>query len=89
MVVPASLWDIFKVTPTTAVPQLPFVLPNMGPVLGVLLLIVFGCWIIFTLINFYHWFRYSRHSFVMLPALAVYLFVSMFLLVFAGVGSIL
>ncbi len=75
--------------PTPGIPPLPFALPGAGAAAGLILLAVFLLWALFTIVNFYHWFRYSRHSLVMLPALVAHIFVSTFLLLFAGIGTIL
>lgn len=52
----------------------------------VILLIAFGIWLAFTLIAAYHWFRYAHRSWLTVPALAVHVFVSGSLFLYALSG---
>ncbi|MBU6323155.1 MAG: hypothetical protein KGI41_03935 [Patescibacteria group bacterium] len=70
-------------------PALSFALPSVAVISGYVLLAVLFLWVLYTLINFYHWFRYSRHSIVIIPAIVAHLFVSSFLLILAGAGALL
>lgn len=79
---------MMQTIPTLVGPVLPFALPTVRLLAGYVLLAVFFLWALYTLINFYHWFRYSRHSLVIIPALAAHIFVSGFLLILAGAGTL-
>lgn len=45
-------------------------------ILTVVFFIVFVGWSIYTVIAGYHWFRYGHRSWLILPALGIYVFVS-------------
>ena len=76
---------------TTATGALnPFPAPSFGAlpsidasgVLSVAFLVVFSIWVLYTVVSAYHWFRYSHKSWIAVPALAIHVFVSGFLLLF-------
>lgn len=54
--------------------------------LAVVITIVFIWWALFTLVSSYHWLRYARDSWIAIPAIAVHLFVSGWIFVFATGG---
>jgi|CXWL01.1.fsa_nt_gi hypothetical protein len=55
-------------------------------VVSVLFTLLFIFWVLYTLISAYHWFRYSHRSWIAVPALAVHILVSGFLLLFSVSG---
>lgn len=60
-----------------------------GPSTSILLALVFGVWLIYTLIATYHWVKYSHGSMAALPALFVHLVVSVGIMSYAISGSLL
>ena len=70
----------------------PQVVPNLVPtfpaadietILAVIITIVFIWWALFTAFAIYHWLRFQRDSMLAVPAIAIHLFVSGWLFVFA------
>lgn len=55
-------------------------------VVSIFFTVVFVLWAIYTLIAFYHWFRYGRNSWMAVPAIAVHIAVSGMLMLFAVGG---
>jgi len=72
-----------------------FLLPYMqngfssGIVSAWVLSTVFVFWTIYTLIAVYHWLKYSHASWVAFPAIAIHLFVSFVLAVYAISGTLI
>jgi len=60
---------------------------SSGVVLAWALFFVFVFWAVYTLVAIYHWFKYSHASWVAFPAIAVHLFVSFVLIVYAVSGA--
>jgi len=54
--------------------------------LAVVVTVVFIWWLIFTVVAIYHWMRYARDSWVAIPLIALHLFVSGWIFVFATGG---
>ena len=52
-----------------------------------LLYIVFAFWAVYTIVAIYHWLRYSHASWVAFPTIALHLFVSVALMVYALSGT--
>ncbi len=86
--------DLYQ-TPDISVPLDPF--PNtwigtvpsgvsVSTVVTVLFFIVFTLWALYTAIVSFHWFRYAHQSWLTVPILALYFFVSGFLLLFMVSG---
>jgi hypothetical protein len=48
--------------------------------------LIFGIWVIFTVIIIYHWFRYRHQSWFAVPAVALHLFVSGWIILFMVSG---
>jgi hypothetical protein len=48
--------------------------------------IVFFVWLAYSLVAAYHWFRYGHRSFLVIPMLAVHVFVSGALMILATTG---
>ncbi len=48
--------------------------------------LLFILWAFFTIVSIYHWVRYGRHSWIAVPAIALHLFVSAALMLFATSG---
>jgi len=48
--------------------------------------LAFILWALFTIISVYHWMRYGRNSWIAAPAIALHLFVSAALMLFATSG---
>lgn len=55
----------------------------------IVLAIVFGIWLIYTLVVTYHWLKYSHGSMASLPALFVHLVISAVIMSYALSGSLL
>lgn len=51
------------------------------------LYLVFAFWVIYTLVVIYHWLSYSHSSIVAFPSIALHLFISFVLIVFALTGT--
>ena len=49
---------------------------------------VFAFWAIYTIIAIYHWLKYSHASWVAFPAIAMHLFISFALMIFALSGTL-
>lgn len=63
-----------------------FTAPNLETVLAVVVTVVFIWWVIYTLVAGYHLLRFARDSWITVPALALHLFVSGWIFVFATGG---
>jgi len=66
-----------------------FALPaniDIGTALSVVFAIIFIWWLIYSLIVIYHWMRHARESWISVPAVAVHLFVSGWLIFYATSG---
>ncbi len=59
---------------------------SIETILAIVITIVFIWWAIFTVVAIYHWFRFARDSWLAVPAVAVHLFVSGWIFVFATGG---
>jgi len=74
----------------TFTPAMPFThfLSSMG--IGKIEMIAFGIifmiWIIFTIISAYHWIRYNYRSVITLPMIALHIFISFSLIMYAWSG---
>ncbi|MBI4065807.1 hypothetical protein HY412_01255 [Candidatus Kaiserbacteria bacterium] len=67
-------------------------LPNgisSGTVIEWVLYAVFAFWAIYTLVAIYHWLKYSHASWLAFPAIALHLFVSFVLIVYALSGTLI
>jgi hypothetical protein len=73
-------------TPSVPNPLAMFPAASVETVLAVIITIVFIWWVIFTLVVIYHWWRFSRDSIFAVPAIAVHIFVSGWIFVFATGG---
>lgn len=51
------------------------------------LYLVFFFWAVYTLVAIYHWLKYSHASWVAFPAIALHLFISFALMVYALTGT--
>ncbi len=56
---------------------------SLESVLAVVITLIFIWWLIFTLVVIYHWWKYSRESALTVPAIALHIFVSGWIFVFA------
>lgn len=72
--------------PTFLLSYMKDVLPA-GVVVMWILLVVFAFWVIYTIVAVYHWLKYSHASWVAFPAIALHLFVSFALMVYALSGT--
>lgn len=63
-----------------------FQVPHPETVLAVVVTVVFIWWLIFSLVAGYHLLRFARDSWLTIPALALHLFVSGWIFVFATGG---
>ncbi len=80
-----------------AQPLQPFALPSglasfslnlsQTGALETLLALIFGIWLIFTLVAIYHWLKYSHGSILSLPAIFIHLTISIALMSFALTGN--
>lgn len=52
-------------------------------VFSVVFALIFLWWLIFTLISIYHWLRHAQDSWIAVPAVALHLFVSGWLIFYA------
>ncbi|HYD93667.1 MAG TPA: hypothetical protein VEB18_04430 [Candidatus Paceibacterota bacterium] len=69
----------------------PNLMPNLPgasieTILAIVITIVFIWWAIFTLVAMYHWFRFARDSWLAVPSIALHLFVSGWIFIFATGG---
>lgn len=55
-------------------------------ILSVVVTFIFIWWAIYTLVVVYHWIRFGRESWVAIPAIALHIFVSGWIFVFATGG---
>lgn len=80
-------WHTTDMEPT-ALPNLMPVFPaaSLETMLAVVITIVFIWWAVFTAVAIYHWVRFQRNSLLAVPAIAVHLFVSGWIFVFAVGG---
>ena len=62
-------------------------LPTGG--ITLVLAVVFGIWLIYTIVVTYHWFKYSHGSMATLPVLFVHLVVSVGCMTYALTGGLL
>jgi membrane protein YdbS with pleckstrin-like domain len=73
-----------------AVPAMPAIaLPegiSLTTVFSVLFALIFLFWLVYTLIVIYHWMRHAPDSWISVPAVAVHLFVSGWLIFYATSG---
>ena len=60
-----------------------------GMVVEWVLYIVFTFWALYTIVAIYHWVKYSHASLVAFPAIALHLFISIALIVYAFSGTLL
>jgi hypothetical protein len=63
-----------------------FDMVNSMQVLEVVFALIFLVWVIYTGVVVYHWIRYSHHSWLTIPALALHVFISTGLFLFAASG---
>jgi hypothetical protein len=67
--------------------QFPFAsyIGTLGSTEAVAIIVAIGfiLWIVYTLVVSYHWLRYGRSSIVAIPALAVHIFVSLSIALYA------
>ncbi len=76
-----------SMSPTSTPTLLPFfTVPNLEIVLAIIVTIIFIWWAIFTIVAAYHLLRYARDSWMTIPAIAIHLFVSGWIFVFATGG---
>lgn len=61
----------------------PMNLGDLTAIAPVIVLIAFLIWMVFTVVVAYHWFRYAHRSWVTVPALALHVFVSGNILLYA------
>ncbi|MEO6536906.1 MAG: hypothetical protein ABIT47_04395 [Candidatus Paceibacterota bacterium] len=59
---------------------------NTAAFIPVVFLIAFVIWLLYTLVAGYHWFRYGHQSWLAVPALALHIFVSGFLMLYMMSG---
>lgn len=59
---------------------------DAGSVVAVIFALIFIWWFIYTLVAAYHWLRFGRETWVAVPALALHLFISGWLLLFMTSG---
>ncbi len=52
----------------------------------VVFLIAFVIWLLYTVVAAYHWFRYGHRSWLSIPAIALHIFVSGFLMLYMMSG---
>lgn len=67
-------------------PSFTFPTLNLESVFSVLFAIIFIWWLIYTLVAIYHWMRHGQDSWVAVPAVALHLFVSGWLIFYATSG---
>lgn len=67
-------------------PTLTNVALDPSAIFSVLFLFIFLWWLIYTLVAIYHWLRHASESWVAVPAIALHLFVSGFLIFYATAG---
>jgi len=53
---------------------------------SILFTAVFFLWALYTVVSIYHWVRYGHHSWIAVPAIALHLFISAVLMIFATSG---
>jgi hypothetical protein len=59
---------------------------NVSTVFSILFALIFIWWFLFTLISIYHWLRHASDSWIAVPAVALHLFVSGWLIFYATSG---
>jgi len=67
-------------------PQIPTFAVDPNTVFSVIFLAIFVCWLVFTLVVIYHWLRHASESWIAVPAVALHLAVSGFLIFYATSG---
>lgn len=72
--------------PLEALSDFGLTLPDSG-VVPIVLAIVFGAWLIYTLVLIYHWARYSHASLIAYPAIFAHLVISVTCMSYALTGS--
>lgn len=55
-------------------------------VVSIIFTVIFLLWAVYTIVSIYHWVRYGHHSWIAVPAIALHLFVSAVLMIFATSG---
>ncbi|MDB4992545.1 MAG: hypothetical protein JWL75_790 [Parcubacteria group bacterium] len=81
-------------TTTTSGYQSPFETPlytvstpaDFSSVLTIAFFVIFFAWLAYTVIAVYHWFRYNHRSWITVPAVAVHILVSGFLIFYIASG---
>ncbi len=74
-------------TPTPIGPSLSFLEGlEWSTVFSVIFALIFIWWLIFTLVSIYHWLRHGHDSWLAVPAIALHLFVSGWLIFYATSG---
>lgn len=53
---------------------------------SIIFTVIFLLWLVYTIVSIYHWVRYGHKSWVAVPAVAIHLGVSAFLMLFAAAG---
>jgi len=53
---------------------------------SVMFTVIFGLWLVYTVVAIYHWVRYGHNSWIAVPAIGLHLFVSAMLMIFATSG---
>jgi hypothetical protein len=59
---------------------------NTTAFIPVVFLIAFVLWLLYSCVAAYHWFRYGHRSWLAVPAIAVHIFVSSFLMLYMMSG---
>jgi hypothetical protein len=59
---------------------------SLSAIFSVLFALIFIFWLIYSLIVIYHWMRHAQDSWIAVPAVAVHLFVSGWLIFYATSG---
>jgi len=61
-------------------------LPGLETLLAIVVTIIFIWWLVFTIVAGYHLMRFARESWLTVPAIALHLFISAWIFVFATGG---
>ncbi|HYE23048.1 MAG TPA: hypothetical protein VEA92_01185 [Candidatus Paceibacterota bacterium] len=59
---------------------------NAYDLVSILFTGIFLLWAIYTVISIYHWLRYGHNSWIAVPSIALHLFISAVLMIFATSG---
>lgn len=59
---------------------------DWGTVFSVIFALIFLWWLLFTLVSIYHWLRHAQDSWIAVPAVALHLFVSGWIIFYATSG---